>query len=128
MTEKKILIVEDELVVALEIKEFLEEQGYDVGNPAGSPNQAVEAACNTNYDLILMDINLNSFIDGIDAAQRIHLMNKIPVVFITAYPESEIKNRAMKIKPAAYLEKPVDLENLLEIIQKVLNGNLETVS
>lgn len=127
LIKPRILIVEDERVVALEIKEFLEQKGFDVSEPAGSPNEAVEAICCTEFDLILMDINLNSFIDGIDAAQRIHLMKNIPIIYTTAYPDSEIKHRAMKTNPIAYVEKPVNLDQLYEIIKKALHSDLQTV-
>ena len=120
MKSKRILIVEDESVVALEMKEFLEARGYDVGKPVASANQVVEEVLKAKIDLILMDIHLKSFIDGIDAAQRVSLMKPIPVIFLTAYPNTTIKERALRTRPVAYLEKPVDMAVLSELIQKTL--------
>ena len=127
MANSRILIVEDEAVAALEIKELLESNGYEPSEPVDSANKVVEAALNTHFDLILMDINLKSFIDGIDAAQRIQLMKSIPVIFLTAYPNSAIKERALKTNPAAYLEKPVSGEKLLQTIEDALNNKLSPV-
>ncbi|MBI9106355.1 MAG: response regulator [Spirochaetales bacterium] len=120
MRKSRILIVEDEGVLALEMKEFLEQQGYEVGSPVDSANRVIDEVLSKNIDLIIMDIHLKSFIDGIDAAQRISIIKPIPVVFLTAYPDSTIKERAMKTRPAAYLEKPVKMEELLKVIKDTL--------
>ena len=120
MDKYRILIVEDEGVVALEMKEFLEANGFETGRPLASANEVVEEVLKSKIDLILMDIHLKSFIDGIDAAQRISIMKPIPVIFLTAYPNTTIKERALKTKPVAYLEKPVDLDQLLGLIRNTL--------
>ena len=121
MSKKKILIVEDEGVAALEMKEFLEKEGFDVVDTVDTANKVVKTALNNRIDLIIMDINLKSFIDGIDAAERINIMKTIPIIFLTAYPSSMIEHRAMKAKPAAYIEKPVEHNRLLEVINKTLS-------
>lgn len=123
MAKHRILIVEDEGVVALEMKEFLEQHGYEVGSPVASANMVIEEVLKNKIDLILMDIHLKSFIDGIDAAHRINIMKPIPVVFLTAYSDSIIKKRAMKTRHVAYLEKPVQMEDLLIIIKDTLKGD-----
>lgn len=128
MTKPRILIIEDEKIAALELKEFLEEKGFMVDTPDGSPNKAVEAVCCADYDLILMDINLNSFIDGIDATQRIQIMQDIPIIYITSYPDSDIKQRAMKTRPAAYIEKPINSKYLLKTINKALKRDPQIVN
>lgn len=120
MRKHRILIVEDEGVVALEMKEFLEQQGYEIGTPVDSANKVIEEVLNHKIDLILMDIHLKSFIDGIDAAQRIRIMTSIPVIFLTAHPDGTIKERALKTRPVAYLEKPVKMEVLLSLIKETL--------
>ena len=125
MTKHRILIVEDEGVVALEMKEFLEQHGYDVGPPVGSANMVIEEVLKNKIDLILMDIHLKSFIDGIDAAYRINIMKPIPIVFLTAYSDNIIKKRAMKTRHVAYLEKPVHMDDLLIIIIKTLKRDSE---
>jgi DNA-binding NarL/FixJ family response regulator len=125
LSEHRILIVEDEGVVALEMKEFLEQQGYKVGSPVDSANLVIEEVLRNKIDLILMDIHLKSFIDGIDAAQRLNLMKPIPIIFITAFPDSKIKERAMKTGPAAYFEKPVNMAELLEAIREALSGGVK---
>ena len=121
MVKNRILIVEDEGVTALEMKEFLEKEGYDIVDTVDTANKVVAGALKNQIDLILMDINLKSFTDGIDAAERINMMKPIPVIYLTAYPNSTIKHRAMKTNPAAYLEKPVENARLLETIKATLN-------
>ena len=64
-----------------------------------------------------MDINLRSFTDGIDAAERVSLFNKIPIIFVTAYPSEKLKERALRIEESRYLEKPVKKEDLLRQIK-----------
>lgn len=121
LKEHRILIVEDEGIAALEIKELLEQEGYEVGEPVDTANKVVEAVLGSRIDLILMDINLNGFIDGIDAAQRIKIMKDIPIIYLTAYPNNMIEQRALKTRPAAYLEKPVQTDKLLKIIDETLS-------
>jgi CheY-like chemotaxis protein len=67
-----------------------------------------------------MDIYLKSFIDGIDAAQRVKMMKQIPIIFLTAYPNETIKKKAMSINPDAYLLKPIQDEELQQHVEEVL--------
>lgn len=116
MAGKKILIVEDETVEALDIKKMLESLGYDVPSFVLNGLTAVETAKKIRPDLILMDIVLKGELDGINAAKKIKELN-IPVIFLTAHSDDEAVERAKKTEPYGYLVKPydpLDLKNTVE--------------
>jgi PAS domain S-box-containing protein len=116
MAGKKILIVEDETIEALDIKKMLESFGYDVPSVVLNGETAVETAKKIRPDLILMDIILKGKLDGISAAKKIQELN-IPVIFLTAHSDDEAVERAKKTEPYGYLVKPydpLDLKNTVE--------------
>ncbi len=116
MAGKKILIVEDETVEALDIKKMLESFDYDVPSVVLNGATAVETAKKIRPDLILMDIVLKGELDGINAAKKIKELN-IPVIFLTAHSDDEAVERAKKTEPYGYLVKPydpLDLKNTVE--------------
>jgi CheY-like chemotaxis protein len=112
----KILVVEDEAFTARNLKIELEDLGYAVLEPIAKGEDAVPVAIEENPDLILMDIRLAGGLDGIEAAERIIAKKKIPIAFMTGYATEEIKERALKIYPLAYLEKPVDIDTINQIV------------
>ena len=124
MTNKiKILIVEDEAIIAKGLKMDLEELGYLVLNPIAKGEDAVPVAIQENPTLILMDIRLAGGLNGIEAAERIILKKNIPIAFMTGYATEEIKERAQKINPLVFLEKPVDIYLLKQIIDTLITSN-----
>ena len=118
--DKKILIVEDEPIIGMELQESLTNAGYQVPEVVQSADGVMPAVAKHNPDLIIMDIYLKSFIDGIDAAQRVKMMKDTPIIFLTAYPNESIRKKAMTVKPAAYLLKPIKDEELKKHIDSVL--------
>jgi len=116
----KILVAEDEPLAALELKESLESMGCVVVATVSSGEAAVAAAMTHRPDLVIMDINLRSFIDGIDAAERLSFASRIPVIYITAYQDRAMRERAMKTTPIAYLLKPLDLSELKSAVGAVV--------
>jgi len=116
MAGKKILIVEDETIEALDIKNMLESFGYDVPSIVLMGEEVVETVLKIRPDLILMDIILKGKMDGINAAKQIKELN-IPVIFLTAHSDNEAVERAKQTEPYGYLIKPydpVDLKNTVE--------------
>lgn len=115
-----ILIVEDEPVVGLEIQTSLGRMGYATCPVISSGDKVMEAAMQYQPDIILMDIKLKSFTDGIDAAVRVRMVKEIPIIYMTAYSDLGMRERAERTHPDAYLLKPVDDEALRREIDAAL--------
>ncbi len=116
----RILVVEDEPVSRMQLQESLESMGHEVVGALASADGALEAVASLRPDLIIMDIHLKSFIDGIDAASRIKLLSNTPLIFVTGYSGQGTVDRAMRLQPAAYLVKPVSDEALRESVDRAL--------
>ncbi|MEE8392663.1 MAG: ATP-binding protein [Anaerolineae bacterium] len=111
-TKAKILVVEDENIVALDIKSMLERLGYHVPALASSGERAIQKAAETKPDLVLMDINLKHAIDGVEAAKQIRARFDIPVVYLTAYADADTVQRAKVAEPFGYIIKPLEEREL----------------
>jgi len=110
---KQILVVEDEAVTGMDIQRRLKNLGYDVPVVVSSGEKAIEKVKENHPDLILMDINLNREMDGIEAAFKIHSFSDIPVIYLTAYTDDKTLQRAKISEPYAYLIKPFKDRELL---------------
>ena len=108
MNDAKILIVEDESIFARDLELTLKRMGYCVIAKASTGKEAIEIATATCPDLVLMDIVLKGEIDGIEAAGEILKSFDIPIIYLTAYMEEHILERAKSTIPYGYLLKPVD--------------------
>jgi len=106
MGNEKIMVVEDESIVAMGIKHKLEDLGYNVVGIVATGEGAVETALKTKPDIILMDIVLKGDMDGIDAAYEIHKYQDTPIIYLTAYYDEEILKRARITEPYGYILKP----------------------
>lgn len=106
MSEVKILIVEDERILALGLKKKLEKLGFKVTATVSTGEDAIKSVKTDKPDLILMDIVLKGEMDGIDAAKLIISLHDIPVIYLTAYADDETINRAAQTYPYGYLMKP----------------------
>ncbi len=104
MSQKKILVVEDEGITLLHIIKTLEDLGYNVAGSASSGDDAIIQAVDSRPDLVLMDIVLTGAIDGIDAADKIRAILNIPVIYITAHADESILKRVTE--PFGYIMKP----------------------
>lgn len=114
----KILIVEDEVVVAMELRSKLTAMGYEIVGIADTGEAATEKAQSLLPDAVLMDIKLAGPMDGIDAAETIRRRHKIPVVFLTAHSDHRTLQRAKLSEPFGYLVKPfsgTELRTTLEV-------------
>ncbi|PKL73857.1 MAG: diguanylate cyclase [Methanobacteriales archaeon HGW-Methanobacteriales-2] len=115
----KILLVEDEMVEAMNLKRSLQAMGYDVMAIASYGEEAIEKANTLKPDIILMDILLKGKMDGITAAQAIS-KHEIPVIYISALPDDATVNRALISAPYGYLVKPYDIRKLKISIEVAL--------
>lgn len=120
MTDAKILVVEDENIVALEIKKRLQKLGYIVPGVASTGEDAISKAEGIRPDLVLMDIMLKGEIDGIHAAGEIRKRFNIPVVYLTAYSDEETLQRAKLTEPYGYILKPFEEDDLRTTIEIAL--------
>jgi CheY-like chemotaxis protein len=113
----RILVVEDEFFISLDIKELLETLGHVVVAIAISADEAVNIASSERPDVVLMDIRLAGPRDGIDAAQEIQSRLGIGSIFVTANTDPETRKRAQAIKPIAFLEKPLTEYRLRHVLE-----------
>ena len=120
MAKAKILIVEDELIVAEEIKHYLQNFGYEISEVVNSGEKAIEQTHELKPDLVLMDIMLQGALTGIQAAQQIRIQHNIPVIYLTAFAENETVELAKKTGPYGFLTKPIKYEELQRTIDMAL--------
>jgi two-component system, response regulator PdtaR len=115
----KISIVEDEAIIAQFLKMELEYEGYIVTGICSNGKDCIEAAKNMDTDVLLMDINLNGAIDGIETAKEILKFKEVAIIFMTGFSEELVKKRALELEPAAFLSKPIEVEDLMPILEKL---------
>jgi PAS domain S-box-containing protein len=112
MTGEQILIVEDEVIVAKNIQNKLENLGYIVPDIVTTGEEAVEKAIEIRPDLILMDIKLKGEIDGVEAAEQIRRRFDVPIVYLTGYGDNQLLQRAKLTEPYGYILKPFETKEL----------------
>lgn len=113
----KILIVEDEVLIAEDLKEILFEVGYTEVFKARNYAQAIEALDSKRIDIVLLDINLNDAKSGIDLGLHIHQKLQLPFIYITSYSDAETVASVKQTKPSAFLLKPYNKAHLLASIE-----------
>jgi DNA-binding NarL/FixJ family response regulator len=121
MTGERILIAEDEYIVAMGIKKMLKSLGYIVMGVASSGEDAVNKAESTFPDLVLIDIMLKGNMDGIEAAKEIIIKFDIPVIYLTGCTDNKVIERAWRTGPAGYILKPFDEIDLKKEISIAFN-------
>ncbi len=120
MTKVKVLIVEDEIITAMALKEDLKKLGYKICSIATSGKKAIEIVEKEQPDVVLMDVRLRGEMDGVEAAKEIRTRFGVPSIFRTGYPDEKIKERAGITEPYEVLIKPVQSLVVKESIDKVL--------
>jgi CheY-like chemotaxis protein len=119
MKNRKILIVEDEYIIALDLKLMFEDLGYHVIDIVDSCESALKSIVNDQPDVITMDIRIHGNKDGIETTEEIHKQFSIPVIYLTAYTDKETYERIKKTTHIAVLHKPPDEARLFEIINNL---------
>lgn len=120
MAKKRILIVEDESIVARDIRSSLNNLGYEVGAFVSSGEEAVQKAVETRPDLVLMDIYLKGKMNGVQAADRIQKDLHIPVIYLTAHADEKTLKGAKITEPYGYILKPFEEKELYILIEMAL--------
>lgn len=116
-TNKTIMIVEDESILAMLVEMKLKRKGFSVLEPVATGEDAITSAAENKPDVIVMDIRLAGVIDGIEASQEICKISKCTIVFTTGYSDDTIKEKALALKPLAYLTKPYEINELISLIE-----------
>lgn len=114
--KKKVIIVEDDLILNLLYESYLERLGFNTEGELVYGKTAIETTKKLNPDLILMDIFLEGDIDGIDAMNEIRKFSDLPVIYITGNSDPFHVKRAKETNPLAYLTKPIEFEELKEAV------------
>jgi PAS domain S-box-containing protein len=117
MSQVKILVVEDERIIAEDIRGSLSRMGYAVTAVVATGHDAVEKAGTTSPDLVLMDIMLEGAMDGVQAAEQIIHLYNIPVIFLTAFGDESTLQRAKQSGPFGYALKPFEEKELHTTIE-----------
>jgi len=118
----KVLIIEDEPIVALSLREVLVSAGYDVVGIARSVADALRLAQSTLPEIMICDVQLAGRRDGVEGVVLLRDIHKIPVVFLTAQGDKEARARAAAVQPVAYLYKPVPRNRCLLPSNKGFRG------
>ncbi len=120
------LLAEDEALIRLDLREMLEEEGYDVCGEVADGASAVRAALELRPDLVILDVKM-PVLDGISAAEQIVAARIAPVVILTAFSQRDLVERAREAGAMAYLVKPFQKVDLLPAIEMALSRHAELV-
>jgi len=120
MAEKKVLIIEDEMIHGLFLKASIQSSGYSVLDIISRGEDAVKAALTHKPGLIITDILLKDDMSGVDVIEEIQKHESIPVIYITALADNSLIHRAEMTKPAAIINKPYEINSLISIIDRIL--------
>lgn len=119
MTELRIVITEDDAIIALDIERQVAAMGHTVVGVAATAEEALRIVEERQPDLVLLDIRLKGAVDGIAVAEEIQRRFSTPIIFITAYSDKSVIERARAVQPQGYLVKPIRKEDLAEAIGQV---------
>jgi response regulator NasT len=123
----RVLIAEDEALIRLDLREMLEEEGYDVCGEAGDGASAVRMAQELRPSLVILDVKM-PVLDGISAAEQIVSERIAPVVILTAFSQRDLVERARQAGAMAYLVKPFQKKDLLPTIEMAVSRFAELVA
>jgi two-component system, response regulator PdtaR len=119
----RILIVEDEKILAADLESKLRQLGYRVEGIATSGEEAVRLAQEHAPSLILMDVRLSGKMDGVEAARQIQAKTPVPIVYLTAYSDLFLRNPSIMQAPGLCIAKPFLLSDLRDVVEIALQAN-----
>jgi DNA-binding LytR/AlgR family response regulator len=120
MEPAKILIVEDEFIIAEKLSADLSDIGYDITEVVSSGENAIRSVTENPPDLIIMDINIDGELDGIQTAKKILSLMAIPVIYLTGLTDQSVFQKARLTRPAGYLSKPYNQQDVYHAIELAL--------
>jgi AmiR/NasT family two-component response regulator len=127
MTARRVVLAEDEALIRLDLKEMLEEEGYEVVGEAGDGETAVTMARDLRPDLVVMDIKMPG-VDGLTAAERISESRLAPVLILTAFSQKDLVERAAQAGAMGYLVKPFQKTDVVPAIELAVARHQERVA
>ena len=117
----RVLIAEDEALVALALEDELGQAGYET-DMAATGEEVVRRALSDNPSLVIMDVHLAGSTDGIEAAYAIRAHSDVPIIFVSGYNDSRVKARAARVRPVAFCVKPTSISELRKIVESVVSA------
>ncbi|MBR9920508.1 MAG: response regulator transcription factor [Bacteroidetes bacterium] len=120
MDQTRIIIIEDEPIIAEDLKVVLEDQGYFIGGTAHNSQDALEVLENTPADIVLLDIDLKSPIDGIALANIIRKKYGLPFIYLTSFADAQTIERVRTTRPYGYILKPFSEKELRACLEIAL--------
>ncbi|HEB62060.1 MAG TPA: response regulator transcription factor [Bacteroidetes bacterium] len=120
MSEIKVLIVEDEVLIANDIAELLEDEGYTISGIAYNSKKALELLRQNKTDIVLLDIELNSELSGVDLAKTINHQYHLPFIFLTSFSDRATLEKVKSTNPMGYLVKPFEEKTLMTTMEIAL--------
>jgi len=121
-TDKKVLIVEDDMIISMVLERMIQKLGHEVVNKVITGQGAIDSFFDLEPDLILMDIQLKDDIDGITAMQEIRKESDVHVIYITGNSDQYNLSRAKATNYVDYLVKPIQMNHLKKSIDKAFTG------
>ncbi|HEX6511594.1 MAG TPA: response regulator [Chloroflexota bacterium] len=112
MTGLRILIVDDESLIAMALNDQLEYLGHEVVGTASTALEAIDLAEQHQPDMVLMDVHLGGGMDGLEAAEQINAARPTPIIILTGFPDKELEERGRSRGVVAHLLKPIDIDDL----------------
>src|SRR5262245_42183476 len=121
----KVMIVEDESIVAMDLAAGLEHDGFTVAGIADNFEDAVQLFSDNQVDILLMDINIHGSKDGWETAAALMKINHVPLIYLTAFTDAATVERVKHTHPAAFLTKPYNIDNVRIAIDLALHNFAE---
>ena len=119
----KILLVEDEFLIAKLLQRNLRLLGFDLVELVSTGEEAIERSKEGQPDVIVMDIRLAGVLDGIEAAKAIRKFCTTPIIFLSGYSDPDTISRASEVEPLAFLMKPISPDQITAVIESALLNN-----
>jgi len=123
MKKTRVTIVEDEIIIAMSLKQQLESEGYEIIDLIATGEDALMKIAERKPDFILMDINLRGSLDGISTMRMVQEKLSIPFAFMTGYNNQDLLESARALKPAGILLKPINISELGAIISSIMKDS-----